>query len=324
MILVRKIFWTIAFVVAGVFLLLVGLGFQGDPEVNLPSGVTGRQVVVDKLKLRIVESGNSPRAIVLLHGMIGSAEDWETVVPLLDDRYRVIAVDRPGHGYSDTPHETNNVTFNARAVRGLIAALDLKDVVVVGHSYGGSVALQLAAEPLAVLRGVVLVAPGAYPDFPPGVLEQLIAAPIVGRGITRLLIPLIGESRIREELAAAVAPDGNVLPKTFFDQRVALWKKPAPLRAYAEHSLTFNADLEPLSRQYAKTAKPVVILQGEADVSPGISKRSAQLAQEIPGAHLLSFPATGHYLQYRHPQAVVEAVDQVYGIHARNPRGPRR
>jgi pimeloyl-ACP methyl ester carboxylesterase len=324
MILVRKIFWMIAFAVAGVFLLLVGLGFQGDAPGSIPPGVAGRQVVVDQIKLRIVESGNGPRAVILLHGMIGSAEDWETVVPLLEPRYRVIAVDRPGHGYSDTPHETNNVAFNARMVRGLISALDLKDVVVVGHSYGGSVALQLAAEPPAVLRGVVLVAPGAYPDFPPGVLERLIAAPIVGRGITRLLIPLIGESEIRAQLAAAVAPDGNALPKTFFDQRVLLWKKPAPLRAYAEHSLSFNADLESLSRQYAKITRPVVILQGAADAAPGIGKRSAQLAQEITGAQLQSFPATGHYLQYRHSQAVVEAVDQVYGVHSRNQRHPRR
>ena len=323
MIIVRKIFWSVIFVVAALFLLLVGLGFQGDPAVSIPPGVAGREVVADHLKLRVVESGNGPRAVILLHGMIGSAEDWETVVPLLDDRYHVFAVDRPGHGYSESPRETNNVALNARVVQHLITALDLKNVVVVGHSYGGSVALQLAAEPPAELRGVVLVAPGAYPDFPAGALERLIAAPIVGRGLTRLLIPLIGEGQIRQQLAAALAPDGDIVSKDFFDKRVGLWKQPGPLRAYAEHSLGFNADLEPLSRQYARISKPVVILQGEADASSGIGKRSVQLASEIHGAQLRSFPATGHYLQYRHPQAVVEAVDRLYGS-AMNTRTHRK
>jgi pimeloyl-ACP methyl ester carboxylesterase len=313
MVLARKIFWSLVFGVAGIFLLLVGLGFQGDPDAAIPPGAAGRQVTVEQLNLRVVESGNGPRAVILLHGIIGSAEDWETVVPLLENRYRVIAVDRPGHGYSDMPHETNNVGYNARMVRGLIAALDLKDVVVVGHSYGGSVALQLAVEPPAALRGVAVVAPAAYPDAPPGVLEQLIAAPLVGRGITRLLIPLIGEQRIREGLTTALVPDEAVVPKHFYDQRVALWKKPGPLRAYAEHSLALNTDLALLSPQYVKFTKPVVVLQGEADSYAALRDGAASLAREIPGAQLRSFPATGHYLQYRHPQAVAEAVDRLFG-----------
>lgn len=318
--LLRKIFWIAIFTITSLFLLLVGLGFQGDTPVSIPPGVAGRQAVVDHIKLRVVESGHGPRAVILLHGIIGSAEDWETVAPLLAARYRVLAVDRPGHGYSESPREANNVALNARVVQHLMTVFSLEDVVVVGHSYGGSVALQLAVTHPDGLKGVVLVAPGAYPDFPPGVLERLIAAPVVGRGLTRLLLPLIGESEIRTGLAAAVAPDGDILPKDFFDKRVALWKKPAPLRAYAEHSLGFNADLESLSQQYAKIAKPVIILQGEADASPRMRERSAQLAREIPGAQLRGFPATGHYLQYRHPQAVVEAVDQAFNAPVRGAR----
>jgi len=186
------------------------------------------------------------------------------------------------------------------------------------------VALQLALDPPPALRGVVLVAPGAYPDFPAGVLDQMITAPLVGRGLVHLLIPLMGEQLIRGELTRSVGPEGPVVPKQFFDQRVALWKRPAPLRAYAEHSLSFNRELEPMAHQYGKIARPVIILQGEADSAPEIRKRSAELANRIPGAQLRTFPATGHYLQYRHPQAVIEAVDMVYGVNARHLRNGRR
>jgi pimeloyl-ACP methyl ester carboxylesterase len=250
--------------------------------------------------------------------MLGSVEDWETIIPLLETTYRVIAIDRPGHGYSAEPRENNTVAFNARIVSALMSSLDLKDVVVVGHSYGGSIGLQLALENPPALRGVVLVAPGGYPDFPAGFLEQLMTAPLVGRGATRALIALIGENRIREGLAKALAPDAECVPTNFFESRAVLWKKPVPLRAHAEHKLAYNDDHARMVPDYPKIAKPAVILQGEADSLVALREGSVRLAQAIPGATLKTFAGTGHYLQYRQAQAVVEAVDQIYGAATKN------
>lgn len=311
---IRKIALYSIAVLAAVFLALVALGFDLRHDITIPPGVAGRHVTVDGLTLRVAESGAGAKSVILLHGIIGSVEDWETLIPLLETKYRVIAIDRPGHGYSAEPREYNTVAFNARMVNALMATLDLKDVVVVGHSYGGSIALQLALENPAALHGVVLVAPGSYPDYPAGFLERLIAAPLIGRGVTRALIPLIGERQIREGLAAALAPDADAVPKNFFDQRLALWKKPVPLRARAEHLLAFNDELARMATQYPRIAKPVAILQGEADSSASLRAGLQRLAREIPGATLKTFPATGHYLQYRQPQAVVEAVDLLHSF----------
>lgn len=318
--LLRKIFWIAIFTITAMFLLLVGLGFQGDVPVSLPPGVAGHQAVVDHIKLRVVESGHGPRAVILLHGMLGSAEDWETVTPLLAARYRVLAVDRPGHGNSEAPREVNDVALNARVVQHLMTAFDLKEVVVAGHSYGGTVALQLAVAPPPGLKGVVLVAPATNLAYTPDPLQRLIAAPLVGRGITRALIPLFGEQRIRDGLADSVAPDAASLPKDFFDQRVALWKKPGPLRAYAEHGLSYHDDIHRLWPEAGNIHLPVVILQGEADAFVALRTGASDLARAIPGASLRSFPDTGHYVQYRHPQAVVEAVDQAFGVPVRGVR----
>jgi len=319
---VRKVAWYVIFAVVALFLVLVALGFDTAHDITIPPGVAGQHVDVGGLTLRVADSGSSPKSVILLHGVIGSLEDWETVIPLLETKYRVIAIDRPGHGYSAEPRETNTVALNARIVSALMTTLDLEDVVVVGHSYGGTVALQLALENPSALRGAVLVAPGGYPEFPAGVLEKLIAAPLVGRGITRALIPLIGESRIREGLTTALAPNANSVPKNFFESRVLLWKKPVPLRARAEHKLAYNNDLARLVPDYPKIAKPVVILQGDADSLVALREGSVRLAGAIPGATLKTFAETGHYLQYRQAQAVVEAVDQLYGA---VPKGrPRR
>ncbi len=323
---VRKVAWYVIFAVVGLFLVLVALGFDTRHDITIPPGVAGRHVNVDGLTLRVADSGNGPKSVILLHGAIGSLEDWETVIPLLETKYRVIAIDRPGHGYSAEPRENNTLALNARIVSALMTTLDLEDVVVVGHSYGGSVALQMALKDPPALRGAVLVAPGSYPEFPAGVLERLITAPVVGRGITRALIPLIGENRIREGLATALAPDANSVPKNFFESRVLLWKKPVPLRARAEHKMAYNDDLARMAPDYPKIAKPVVILQGEADSLVALREGSVRLAGAIPGATLRTFAETGHYLQYRQAQAVVEAVDQVHGVvHGAVPKGrPKR
>lgn len=315
---IRKAVWYVILVVVAVFLALIALGFDVGHDIAIPPGVAGRHVNVDGLALRVADSGSGNKSVILLHGVIGSVEDWETVIPLLETKYRVIAIDRPGHGYSAEPRENNTVAFNARIVSALLSTLDLKDVVVVGHSYGGSVALQLALENPPALRGAVLVAPGSYPDFPAGFLEKLMAAPLIGRGATRALIPLIGENRIREDLAKALAPDADSVPANFFESRVMLWRKPVPLRARAEHKLAYNDDLARMAPDYPKIAKPVVVLQGEADSLVALHEGSARLARAIPGATLKTFSGTGHYLQYRQAQAVVEAVDQVHGVAAKN------
>jgi pimeloyl-ACP methyl ester carboxylesterase len=313
-IMIRKTFWYFTLVVVAAFLALVALGFDLQHDIAIPPGVAGRHVTVDGLTLRVADSGAGAKSVILLHGILGSVEDWVTVIPLLETKYRVIAIDRPGHGYSAEPREDNTVVFNARMVNALMSTLDLKDVVVVGHSYGGSIALRLALGNPPALHGVVLVAPGSYPDYPAGFLEKLMAAPLIGRGATRALIPLIGEERIRRDLAEALAPDNDVVPKNFFDLRVGLWKKPVPLRAYAEHLLTYNDDHARMAPEYPKIVKPVAILQGEADSSAPLRAGSQRLVREIPGATLKTFPATGHYLQYRQAQAVAEAVDQIHSM----------
>jgi pimeloyl-ACP methyl ester carboxylesterase len=320
----RKILGYGSAVLMVAFLGLVAVGFDTRYDITIPPGTAGRHVTADGQSLRVAESGGGERSVILLHGSLGSIEDWETVVPLLERHYRVIAVDRPGHGYSAEPRAAATIELNARVVRGLIEALALKDVVVVGHSYGGAVALRLAVQDLPTLRGVVLVAPSAYPSFPASFLDRLITAPLIGRGAARLLIPVIGEARIRDGLTRAVAPDAEVLPKNFFDLRVALWQRSVPLRARAEQTLAYGDECAGMAAGYAKIGKPVVILQGEADAYPDIRAGTQRLAREIPGTVYKTYAATGHYLQYRYPQAIVEAVEEVYGVGAPRQRRSRR
>ena len=281
-------------------------------SLDIPAGLAGRHIEFDGFTLRIAEYGAGAKAVLLVHSSLGSIEDWEAVVPLLDKKYRVIVIDRPGHGYSADPPAPSSVVLNARAVRALIAKLRLDDVVVVGHSYGGTVALKLAMDNLPVLKGVVLVAPGSSADFPPTVLDRLITTPWIGRGVVRLLLPLIGESAIRTGAMTSISPNLDRMPTNFFDTHLPIWARPGSIRARAEQAMVFDQELTAMVPAYPNIRVPVVVLQGDADEYLPIRNGSRRLAQAIPGAELKTFADTGHYLQYVHPEAVAEAVMRLH------------
>ena len=115
-------------------------------------------------------------AVVLLHGQPGDVSDWAAVVSALPDHVDVLVLDRPGYGTNPLPPAT--IDGNAR---WLICELDkagIRDAIVVGHSYGGGVALAAAALAPDRVRGLVLIS-----SIGPSCLkwwDYLLAAPIVG------------------------------------------------------------------------------------------------------------------------------------------------
>lgn len=108
--------------------------------------------------IRYLEDGQSDKTIILIHGLGGSAERWLEVIPRLSDRYRVIAPDLVGFGYSDKPSEDYTIEFFAKFLGAFIRSLRLRSVILVGTSLGGQIAAQYASTSDLVER-LVMVAP---------------------------------------------------------------------------------------------------------------------------------------------------------------------
>lgn len=89
-------------------------------------------------------SARATRSVVLIHGITSSSLSWVRVAPALADRFRVVAVDLKGHGDSDRPESGYRLADQAGEVARLCQALGLTEPVVIGHSWGGAVALVLA------------------------------------------------------------------------------------------------------------------------------------------------------------------------------------
>ena len=121
-----------------------------DPAVDKTIGLRD-------LSFHFREYGEKGRPIVLLHGVASNSRIWITTAPLLAEKFRVYALDQRGHGESDKPdggYEFDSVVADLDA---FIEALELERPVVVGHSWGGNVALQYAATHQKQAAGLIMV-----------------------------------------------------------------------------------------------------------------------------------------------------------------------
>src|SRR5271169_3488658 len=110
-------------------------------------------------KRAFVHVGRGP-AMLLIHGICDSSRTWQHLIPALAANHTVIAPDLLGHGASDKPRADYSVAAYANAMRDLLYLLDVERVTVVGHSFGGGVAMQFAYQFPRLCERLVLVDAG--------------------------------------------------------------------------------------------------------------------------------------------------------------------
>lgn len=107
--------------------------------------------------LRVNDTGKGGQAVVLLHGYLESLEIWDDLTEILSRKYRVLAIDIPGHGISQTVGEIHTMDFIADVIKGVLDKLAVDKCFMVGHSMGGYAAEAFAARYPERLLGLVLL-----------------------------------------------------------------------------------------------------------------------------------------------------------------------
>jgi len=292
-------------ILAGLVLIL---NFTYTKITDIPNHIEGQHIAVKDLKLRVHQVGTGPD-VLFLHGSIGSIEDFDTVLPLLKD-YRVTMFDRIGHGYSEMPLVRANLASNAVYASALIEKLQLKNVIVVGHSYGGSVALKMAINQTPNVKALVLIAPASkVADV--RAIEHVFANTYFGMGLLRILSPLIAEDMLRGGLLESLKPNLDILPDNFIETRLKLWNNPGILYTRTQQTSVVQHEIAEMIPRYSSIKLQTVILIGEKETHDDISSGAYVLADTIPGAHIQIVKGAGHYLQYKDPVSVRAAIKRL-------------
>lgn len=130
-----------------------------------------RYVAVNGVQTRYLEAGSGTPFILVHGGDFGDhavAEDWDTVIPLLAQRFKVIAIDKIGHGHSDNPNADQDYVIGASVahLRGFMRALGIARAHLAGHSRGGYAITRLALETPAMANGLIIVSSGTLVSQP--------------------------------------------------------------------------------------------------------------------------------------------------------------
>lgn len=298
-------------VLVAVFLVLVVASKKAVQQAEAEFPPIGEFVTVEKVRLHYLCQG-SGKAVVLIHGNTGFIQDFTPeVFNSATQAYRTCAFDRPGHGYSHRPrNEAITPIDQARLLRGALQQLGIETPILVGYSWGGSVALAYALEYPNELSGLVLLGALAFKREPLNPLLEIIAeTPIIGDLFRAILPVVLGRNLVKQNLTKAFAPDA--VPGDYLRIAQSLWTRPSQTRALTQDNLTINPTLAALSPRYSQIRVPVVIVTGNQDQIVNAQANSLALHQVVTKSELIELPQTGHAIPKTRPQIVIDAIRRV-------------
>jgi pimeloyl-ACP methyl ester carboxylesterase len=270
---------------------------------------TGQVVTVEGKRVHAHVQGTGPD-VVLIHGAGGNARDFTfDLVGRLAPEFRVIAFDRPGFGFSDDLGEAGiSPLMQAAHLQKAAVLLGVRDPVVLGHSYGGAVAMAWALTDPGATRGVVVVSGATMPwDGGLDTWYHVTGGRIGGATLVPLLTAFVPDARTELALEGIFAPD-PVPPGYGAHVGPGLTLRRASLRANGRQVLALKDHLRAMSPSYGKLAMPFELIHGTADRTVYARVHSIPLSSILPDARLTLIDGAGHMPHHSHPQTVVDAI----------------
>lgn len=267
--------------------------------VNTPAGT---------LRLAVIDKGQG-RPILLLHGFATSSYTWHSIIPELAKNHRVIAIDLRGFGASDKPIDDHySIQDQAEAVEAFIKQENLRDLTVIGHSFGGGITLSLAlkAEQQRELsiRNIVLVDTIAYRQ-PMPIFFRLLQVPMLGE-VSMTLVP--PEIQASQGLRLAYYDRDKITSQDIAEYANTLYS-PA-----AKHALTKTIEqivpdnIDEIALRYKTIKMPSLIIWCEEDRVVPV-RLGIRLHEDMRSSEFAIFTHCGHMPQEEKPQDTAAAIE---------------
>ena len=228
--------------------------------------------------------------VLLIHAIGFDHHSWKPIIPYLEDRYQLVALDLPGHGESEKPAGADYSLRSLSArVAGFLDELGLDDAILVGNSLGGGTSLAIAERAPERVKGLALLNSVAYRAALP-ILGRLALFPLVS-----MVSPLAPSFAVRVGLETVRASWGSVTGERC--SAVGRYFRSREGRSAFFQTLRqlYGADLAQMEPHYREIRCPTLVLHGEGDLLIRV-RFAERLAREIPHAHypaqaLRPFPA---------------------------------
>ncbi|SEL99447.1 Pimeloyl-ACP methyl ester carboxylesterase [Roseovarius tolerans] len=273
----------------------------------------GQIIEVDGHRVHAVVMGpddGSVPDLVLLHGASGNTRDMTfDLAPRLAGDYRVIVLDRPGLGYTERINRTGaTITQQAALLQKAAAQFGAENPIVLGHSYGGAVALAWAVTQPDHIAALVDVAGAAKPwDTGLSTYYRVLSHPLLGPLVIPFITAYVDDARVEQAVSEIFTPQAP--PEGYLAHiGPGLTLRRHSMRANALQRANLLAEIEALHPRYDEIEIPVEIVHGTADTTVGLSIHSRPLADQVEGANLTALDGIGHMPHHAAPDAVIAAI----------------
>ncbi|MGE0023450.1 MAG: alpha/beta fold hydrolase [Hyphomicrobium sp.] len=274
--------------------------------------IAARQVAVtlpgkEPVSLYVEEQGSGP-PVLLLHGLGESLYTWHDITPALSARRRVIALDLKGFGRSDKPDDgAYSADDQAALVARFIVDHDLSDLILVGHSFGGTVALRIAlADGIKGTERIRRIAVIAAPALPAATSRELdlVTAPLIPDTVALVLPPEQTARFLLTEAMGGKTPSAEIIKgyaAPYYDPRAT-----QTFLATAR-SIVNERDTKAVVERYKAIKQPVLVAWCRKD--PFVPLRSGRkLARALPRARLVVLEGCHHLPQHEMPKQLLAAL----------------
>lgn len=264
--------------------------------------VNGQQIHVYE------EGANHDRVIVLLHGWASSWYALSPLLPVLSENYHCVAVDLPGYGESPPLPQRITIAAYTRIVADLIRQITNKPVIMIGHSMGGMISLQMTLTESELVERLVLICPTVSGNL--GLLINLTLAPFavlerypITSWLVSVFEPLVNitDQLLRPALFAA---DSKIKPEDYQRIREDV-RRPGQGRVRAECFWAMRANN--LRGWFGQIEKPALVIWGMEDNTVPLRDASI-VAREWPEADLRVLPNAGHWPQFETPDITLNYI----------------
>ena len=264
-----------------------------------------RWVTIAGRPVNVIDTG-SGEAMLLLHGLGGSWQNWLETIPHFARTHRVVVPDLPGFGASPMPAQEISIPAYARDMRELLDALEIDTAVVVGNSMGGFIGIDMAIQaPVRVSRLVLVSAAGIAIEHQRREPVRTLARglELVGAWVAARADVVARRPRLRQLLMRTSAAHPERLPAPLAAEQIRANGKPGWIGAF-DALLSYR-----IRGRLGEVACPTLIVWGEEDRMVPV-RDADEFERAIPNARKVIFSDTGHLAMLERPARFNAVVDE--------------
>ena len=270
------------------------------PPPDWPNATVSRSVRLGPIDWHVQVTGSGP-TLLLLHGTGASTHSWAPLFPLLADAFTLVAVDLPGHAFTKgRPAGGLTIAEIGSSIAALMAKLDLAPALIVGHSAGVAVAIELAASGAFAPKGVIGIGAALLPF--PGVAKRLFPAMARMLFVNPLVPIIVAGLASRPGAVADMLPrlTGSRIAPAMVDLYARLFRRTGHVAGTIGMMAAW--DLDPVKAALPRLGIPLLLIHGDHDETIPLS--AARETSALAQGSELAVLAGGHLVHEETPEAV--------------------